>query len=149
GSQWVSAALAAAAAGLAAGLSLENIARALAAVQPYEGRMSPVELPDGVTFIRDDWKASALTIGPAVEFLRNARAPRRLLVVGTISDDWGDAGKRYVEAAQYALDVADYVVFVGPRAASALRAKPPEEPERLRAFGTVKSAVEFLSDFLR
>ena len=148
GAQWVSAALAAAAVGVAMDVPLTDIARALAGVAPYEARMSPLVLPDGVTFIRDDWKASLHTLPPAFEFLRTARAARRVLVVGTISDYAGDASRHYSRTAKYALEVADYVVFVGSRAASALRARPADEPERLRAFGTVKSAARFFSDFL-
>src|SRR5690606_6313620 len=89
------------------------------------------------------------TLPPAFEFLRTARAARRVLVVGTISDYPGDARRQYSRTAKYALEVADYVVFVGPRAASALRARPADEPERLRAFGTVKSAARFFANFLK
>ena len=51
--------------------------------------MSPVLLPDGVSVIRDDWKASVHTIAPALEVLRGARAKRKVAVIGTISDTMG------------------------------------------------------------
>jgi aminoacyl-tRNA hydrolase len=149
GTQWVPAALAAAAVGLVMEIPLADIARSLGSVEPYLARMSPLALPDGVTFIRDDWKASMHTIPPALEFLRTARAARKLAVIGTISDYHGSSRTQYVRTARYALEVADLVIFVGPRASVALRARPAHDPDRLRAFSTVRAATEFFSDFLQ
>ena len=148
GTGFVSGALAAAAVGLAADIPLEEIARALAGVEPYKGRMSPLALPDGVTFVRDDWKASVHTIPPALEFLRAARAVRKVAIFGTLSDYSSSSRTQYVRTAKQALEASDTVIFVGPRASSALRARPADEPERLRAFATVRTASEFLATFL-
>lgn len=149
GPQWVSAALAAASVGLALGVPMDDIVRALAGVEPYEGRMSPLVQPDGVTFIRDDWKASIQTIPPALDFLGAARAARKIAIIGTISDISGDPRARYSSIARSALAAADVVAFVGPRAPVALRAKRQDERERLHAFATVKAAAEFFSAYLR
>lgn len=149
GTQWIPAALAAAAVAIAMDVSLEEIARSLATVEPYAARMSPLVLPDGVTFIRDDWKASMHTIPPALEFLRMARASRKITILGTISDYAGSSRAQYVRIAKHALEVSDQVVFVGPRSSVALRARPPHEPDRLRAFATVKAATAFLNDYLK
>jgi aminoacyl-tRNA hydrolase len=111
--------------------------------------MSPLALPDGTTFMRDDWKASVHTIPPALDFLGAAQAKRKVVVVGTISDTMGSAGRIYVNTARHALDVADVVCFVGPRASAALRAAPADRPDRLRAFGTVRAANQFLTEFLQ
>jgi aminoacyl-tRNA hydrolase len=148
GTQWVSSVLAGAAVGLAMDLQLDEISAALGKVEPFQARMSPLTLPDGVTFIRDDWKASVHTIPPALEFLRTARASRKVALIGTIADTAGDAGTIYVSMARHALEVADLVVFVGPRAFAAMRARPAQNPERLRAFSTVRVAHEFLASFL-
>jgi len=148
GTQWVAAVLAAIATGIAFEVPLDAAAGAIGQVKPNPGRMSPQFLRDGVVFMRDDWKASDHTVAPALEFLRTAKAKRKIAVVGTISDTFGSSGKVYVDAARYALEVADTVCFVGPRAFSALRAKPQDRPERLRAFGTAKAAHQFLSTFL-
>jgi UDP-N-acetylmuramoyl-tripeptide--D-alanyl-D-alanine ligase len=149
GSHWVPSALAAVAVGLALGVPLDAAARALSEVPPYPGRMSPVTLPDGVTFIRDDWKASVHTIPPALDFMREAEAPRKVVVIGTIADTMGDAGAIYVAMARRALLSADLVCFVGPRASAALRAKTHAGDERIRAIGTVKAASDFFKGFLR
>lgn len=149
GRQWVSAALAAAAVGHAMGVPFDEIVRSLGSVEPFVGRMSPLVLPDGVTFIRDDWKASAHTIPHALEFLGAARAERKVAVIGTISDYAGTSRTQYVRTARRALEVSDMVVFVGNRAPTALRAKPADDPERLRAFATTEAATDFLSSFLK
>jgi aminoacyl-tRNA hydrolase len=149
GTQWTSSALAAAAAGLAMNVSLADIARSLGSVEPFQARMSPLVLPDGVTFVRDDEKASSTTIPPAFEFLRTARAVRKLAIIGTLSDYAGSSSAHYVKIARYALEVADVVIFVGPRATKAARARPTDEPERLRSYSTAKAATDFLSTFLK
>jgi UDP-N-acetylmuramoyl-tripeptide--D-alanyl-D-alanine ligase len=149
GTHWVSSALAAVGVGLALGVPLDAAARALGEVPPYPGRMSPVFLPDGVTFIRDDWKASVHTIPPALDFMREAEAPRKVVVIGTIADTMGDTGAIYVAMARRALASADLVCFVGPRASAALRAKAHAGDHRIRAFGSVKAISDFFKDFLR
>jgi UDP-N-acetylmuramyl pentapeptide synthase len=64
---------------------LRAAAEAVGEVEPWAGRLSPVEL-GGVTFIRDDFKASLWSVRPALQFLSAARAPRKVVVIGTISD---------------------------------------------------------------
>jgi UDP-N-acetylmuramoyl-tripeptide--D-alanyl-D-alanine ligase len=149
GTHWVSSALAAAAVGLALGVPLDVAARALGELPPFEGRMSPVFLPDGVTFIRDDWKASVDTLPPALHFMKTAEASRKIAIIGTISDSQKDKKALYVTLARQALAAADQVCFVGPRAFSALRAKTHAGDDRLHAFATVKAASDFLKDVLR
>jgi UDP-N-acetylmuramoyl-tripeptide--D-alanyl-D-alanine ligase len=149
GTHWISSALAAVAVGLALGVPLDAAARALEGVPPFQGRMSPVALPEGVTFIRDDWKASVHTIPPALDYMRQARAPRKVAIIGTIADTMGDAGAIYVSMAKRAIASTDLVCFVGPRASSALRAKTHPGDDRIRAFATARGAAEFMEDFLR
>lgn len=148
GDHWVSAVLAALATGLALGVPLSVAVQAVAAVEPFEGRMSPVELNDGVTFIRDDWKAPLWTIAPTFEFMRQAFAKRKIIVMGTISDYGGDSSKRYVEVARQALAVADAVLFVGTRSSACLRAKK-DTADQLFAFPSLRNASTFLQSYLQ
>ena len=148
GKQWVTAALAAAAAGLGSGIELHDIAAALGEVDPFVGRMSVETLDDGVTFLRDDWKSSVATIEPALDYLASATGVRKFAVLGTISDYSGDARPQYLRAAKKALSAADFVVFVGHNATMALRAQPIDAPWRLKAFGTTKAANDYLSSIL-
>ena len=148
GSHWVPVVLAALATGVALGVPLEVAAAAVARVEPFEGRMSPVQGDDGVTFMRDDWKAPFWTIAPTFHFMQQARATRKVVVIGTISDYIGDSSRRYVEIARQALAVADCVLFVGPRASACLRAKQ-DASDQLFAFPSLRNASTFLSGYLR
>lgn len=147
GTHWASVVLAALATGVALGAPLTVAAQALAGVEPFEGRMAPV-IVDAITFIRDDWKAPLSTIAPAFEFMRQANAARKIIVIGTISDYQGDSTRRYVEIAELALAVADCVVFVGPRASASMRAKRGAKDD-LRAFASLPDALTFLRGYLR
>jgi aminoacyl-tRNA hydrolase len=146
GSHWASAVLAAVATGVALGAPLAVAAQALAEVPPFEGRMAPL-MVRGITFIRDDWKAPLFSIAPAFEFMHGARARRKVIVMGTLSDYQGDARQRYVEIAHQALGAADCVVFVGPRASAALRAKDTAQTP-LTAFAHLRDAAAYLAAYL-
>ena len=148
GRHWVTAVMAALATSVALGVPLAVAAAEVATVLPFEGRMSPHELGDGVTFIRDDWKAQLWGIRPAFDLVREARAARKIVIIGTISDYPGDSARRYAQVAREALDFADGIVFVGPWASSALRAKRHPD-DALWAFGTAREASKFLSGYLR
>ena len=147
GAHWAPVVLAAAATGVALGVPLAVVAQALAHVPPFEGRMAPV-WHEGVAFIRDDWKAPLSSIGPAFEFMRDARAGRKIIVIGTISDYQGDSTRRYVEVGKMALGVADCVVFVGPRASACLRARQESDGE-LFAFASLRDACAHLASYFK
>ncbi|MHB8947774.1 MAG: aminoacyl-tRNA hydrolase [Rhodoferax sp.] len=146
GAHWAPAVLAALATGVALGVPLTVGAQAVASVEPFEGRMAPV-IMDGITIIRDDWKAPLSTIEPAFEFMRSAKASRKVVVIGTISDYQGDSSRRYVEIGELALAFADCVVFVGPRASASLRAKREASAE-FRAFASLRDASTYLRAYL-
>lgn len=148
GAHWVHVFLAAIAAGLALGVSLADAVAAVATVDPWEGRMSE-EAVDGVVFMRDECKAPLWTVGPALDFLRTARAERRVAVVGTLSDYRGRASQVYAAVARQALDVADEVVFVGPQAGRCEGARSHPRGSALHVFATAREASEHLACSLR
>lgn len=143
GRQLLTSALAAIGAGLAAGLSLTECAHGISQIPPIEGRMQPVLAPGGVSFIRDDFKAPAWTIHPLIEQLRDARARRKIFVLGTISD-CRDTPTAVYKTAQEALAVADIVIFTGRFASAALKAKGPRTGSRLYVFTHINDAANFL-----
>jgi UDP-N-acetylmuramyl pentapeptide synthase len=149
GVHWASSVLAALAAGLALGVPLADGARGIAGVEPWLGRMSPMETEDGVTFLRDDWKAPYWSIPAALEVLRTARAQRKIVVLGTLSDYPGNAGRKYAALARQALEAADHVVFVGRLSGSALRAGKDREDASIAAFPRMREAATHLREFLR
>ncbi len=144
GVHWAHACLAAIATGVGLGIPLAEAAAALADVEPWSGRLEPVEA-GGVTFLRDECKASLWSIGPSLEVLRSARAPRKIAVIGTISDYGGRASAVYAAVARQALEAADEVVFVGPQAHRCGAARAHARGASLHAFLTPLEAHRYLS----
>lgn len=149
GEQWVSSILAAMAASIALGISLNAAAEGVAHCAPMRGRMQPHRTKGGIDIVRDDWKAPLWTCDAALEFVGKARAPRKIVVVGTVSDIRGDASKQYARLARRALAVADHVVFVGQWASRVLGVTPPDRGKSIRAFGSVRQASEYLRSLAR
>jgi UDP-N-acetylmuramoyl-tripeptide--D-alanyl-D-alanine ligase len=178
GEHLLGSALGALSVGILFGMTLDEIAGVLASVEPTFRRMSPVAHPDGVTFIRDDWKAPADSIPETLSFMKSAVAQRKLAVLGSIADFPGRSRRMYNKIAWEAMVALDAVVFVGERAAqlwgeqkslssaaqSDLRRRitlaPDDVPEALSdvedsqlgdmfVFNTVRDADTFLQGYLR
>lgn len=149
GVHWVYTVLAALSAALAAGVSLPRAAEAVETIEPILDRMSPHEAPGGVTFVSDAWKAPFWTIPASLEFLRTARAGRKIVVIGTVSDTPREFSRRYKAIAKQALDVADKVLFVGDHAHYALKARTHPDDDRVMAFGMLYQLECYLRSYLR
>lgn len=151
GEHLLGSALAALAVGLACGVPLERAVTALAAASPTAQRMAPVDC-DGITFIRDDFKAPADSLPEVLAFLRDAAAARKVAVFGRISDFPGRSRPTYTRLAREATAILDTTVFVGQRAAElwAGDARPQGTGRgRLDVFATVAAAAGFLGGHLR
>jgi UDP-N-acetylmuramoyl-tripeptide--D-alanyl-D-alanine ligase len=116
GGHLLGSALAALAVGITFDLTLAQAAAALEAAEPTPRRMTPVMHPDGVTFIRDDFKAPADSVPEVLDFQREATATRKVAVFGRISDYPGRSRPTYTNIALQAIACLDAVVFVGERA---------------------------------
>ncbi len=134
---------------LAAGIPLEKSIPTLAQVRPSEGRMQIVHDNDGVVFIRDDLKAPAWSLQLPLEFLKQATAQRKVAVIGSISDFSGDSSDNYKKFARRIRENADLVVFVGPNAHRALRARKDQNDELLQGFSNIRDASIYLKKELR
>ncbi|MDO9195022.1 aminoacyl-tRNA hydrolase [Rhodoferax sp.] len=151
GTHWIPSVLGAVGGGLATGMTLKECAAGLANVAPFTARMQPVSTPDGVTFIRDDFKAPLWTIGACFEFMKLAQAKRKIIIFGTLSDYGGGSGasKKYAEVARGAQEVADVTIFVGPWASSAHKARQPGDKDSLLAFSQVRDASAYVNSISR
>jgi len=118
GEHLLGSALAALATAIVFGMELEEACDALARAQPSFRRMSCQTHPDGVTFIRDDWKAPLDSVTDALAFMRSAVAARKVAVLGTISDFPGRSRRTYSLVAWKAMMAVDATIFVGERAAA-------------------------------
>lgn len=132
-------------------VDLEAAIEAIATRGSPPKRMQPVPTGSGVTFIRDDFKAPVWSLGNVLAFLGEAVAPRKVAVIGRLSEISGSGNQTsYGALAKEALEVADAVLFVGPSASFAQRAVATHSGQRLlRAFVSPEQALEFLVDYLR
>jgi UDP-N-acetylmuramoyl-tripeptide--D-alanyl-D-alanine ligase len=144
GAHWTPAVLAALAVGVQLGIPLETAVSAIESFEPIGGRLSPV-VCGGVTFIRDDWKAPQWSVSLAIDFMAAARAERKVIVIGWISNYAEPLTAVYARVAQEALAAADEVALVGALASSAELAVD----ERLRHFPTVRDAARYFEATLR
>lgn len=149
GTHWVPSVLGAIGGGLAFGMSLSECASALALIEPYDGRMQPVEAPGKLTFIRDDFKAPLWSVDASLAFMKDARAERKIVVLGSLSDCGSSVSGKYLEVALKSQAIADHTVFVGPWAFSALKAPLVDGRATVHAFSHVKDANEYLNSLLR
>ncbi len=149
GTHWAASVLAALATGIAAGVSLEKAVPAVEAFPPVPYRMCPCPVPGAITFVDDAWKAPLWTVSTSIDFLRSARAQRKVLVVGSISDTPKSFHHRYRAVVQQALDVVEMILFVGDHSSAALKTRPHPDDERIMAFDTLYQANAFLRDYLR
>lgn len=134
---------------LAMKLPLPRVIQALHNAPPPEGRMQPVTLASGISFIRDDWKAPLWSLQAPFEFIKEAQATRKVLIIGTLSDYSGSASKVYPKVAREALDIGDLVVFVGPHAMRALKVNAIRAGQELLAFTSARDASAYLRTGLR
>lgn len=166
GEHLLGSALAALAVGLVLDLPLVQAAAALETAEPTPRRMSAVTHPDGVTFIRDDFKAPADSLPEVLHFMREATATRKVGVFGQISDFRGRSRRTYSDAARHAIATLNAVVFVGERPVDhwGLYCGSGADQRQLRqqlglgangaggrmyVFKTVEQATGFLSGYLR
>jgi len=140
--------LAALATALAVGVSIQSSIARIEGCSPTLGRMMPHETASGIQFIRDDWKAPYWSINLPIDFMKQARANRKIIIIGTISDMPGSTSSKYRKVAEHALDAADIVYFYGPNSHKALRARSVPKNKIIRAFMEFRELAEHLRSLL-
>lgn len=116
--------LAAAAAGLAAGASLSQVAKGLARYRPEAGRMAPLQLADGVTLIDDSYNANPQSMRAALETLaRLSGSGRGIAVLGDMGELGESADAEHAAVGQAVAELGiDWFFWLGERADTALQA---------------------------
>jgi UDP-N-acetylmuramoyl-tripeptide--D-alanyl-D-alanine ligase len=141
--------LAAVATACALGVPLAEAALAVSRHEPLLGRMSVQRSARGVTFIRDDWKAPLWSLPAVWQFMGDAVAARKLIVLGTISDYGGNSSRAYRHSVSQALAAADHVLLVGPRAKSLQAHFAGAEEDRLHGFEHIRGAAHWMQEHAR
>jgi UDP-N-acetylmuramyl pentapeptide synthase len=143
GNWWTTSILSTLACGIACGLDLKICIKAIEAFEPPLGRYSVHETPRGASYLLDH-KAPVWTVPQAIAFVGAARAERRTIVFGTVSDYPGACAPRYRRIAREALASVDRVIFVGPHAGHVSKLAHGPLRERLFSFHTAYEASQFL-----
>jgi UDP-N-acetylmuramoyl-tripeptide--D-alanyl-D-alanine ligase len=151
GNHMLCSALGALTAAVVCGVPLTKAAACFKDIQPVRGRMQPMDLPNGVTVLRDEYNPTLPTLEAAFDVMRSAEASRRIAILGEVLD----SGRPERQAARFvgaqAAQAVDMVVFVGELAKlgakGAIAAGMPADSAR--AFNTLREAAEFLKSELR
>jgi len=134
------------------GFTLDQILSSLQSMPPTPGRLEPVQLPDGVVLLRDDYKSSLETVHVALDVFSDIPAGRRGIVMGEVSEPPGSQGPIYREIGRRIAATADYAIFVGSNfqryAAGAREAGMPKSA-MFNAKGSVRKAADYLRSELR
>jgi UDP-N-acetylmuramoyl-tripeptide--D-alanyl-D-alanine ligase len=118
GEHGVTIALAAAAAGCAAGMSLDDIGHALAALQPARGRGEIKPGPNGSTLIDDTYNANRQSIVAITRAMHETKRPvrKRWAVLGDIFELGSFAQTEHYATGQALAETVDYLVAIGDQA---------------------------------
>jgi len=118
GNTMVYPALAAIAVGMSKGIQMETILTRLKELKPAPGRLEPMRLSSGAWALRDDHKSGIETIHAAVSTLRQIEAPRRIAVLGDITEEIGSVRPVYRELGAELGEVVDLLMLTGRYARS-------------------------------
>lgn len=125
---------------LACGVSPERAARALAGMEPPDGRMRPLPARAGATLLDDSYGASPPATLAALETLAALPARRRVAVLG---EPGSDASADYARIGARAAGAADLLICKGDWGVEALAAARRQRPDQPGA--VVHTASEALA----
>lgn len=127
------------------GVPVPAIRASVAAFATLWLSLSVHHIPDGPIFVADCKKAPRGTLSLAFDTLRDVAAPRRRVVLGTISDDPGKRRTIYREAVRDALAVADEVITVSDFGGRAWATDEDIAAGRYRNFTTPRQAADYIA----
>ncbi|MGH8799468.1 MAG: Mur ligase family protein [Casimicrobiaceae bacterium] len=134
------------------GFTLDRALAGLRELKPTPGRMDPVLLPNGVTVLRDDFKSALETIDSALDVLAQVEAPRRIVLLGAVSEPPENQRRVYQALGERVAGMATHlVVFKNeflPYWSGARRGGMPREAV-IDAGRTAQQAAEVLRRLLQ
>ena len=127
------------------GIAPAVIAARIASFTTVFARCSVHRVENGPVIINDASKAPSHSIHLAFDMLAGFQAPRKRIVLGTISDGSG-SDRLYPRAYRAARAVADQVVFIGEHSHRSKATAEEIADGRFVRFETVQQAADFLKD---
>ena len=131
------------------GVPLDKAAEALRNIEPVQGRMRPLALPNGATILRDDYQPSLPSLVAGLEVVRTAQAQRRIVVVGDVLDSLLAVRPRMRDLGRRVAGAADAGIFIGVFAKIAARAATEAGLRETFVCADVREASELLRRELR
>lgn len=95
------------------GTDFDTIVERLAALAPTWGRLEPVELPGGVTLLRDEFKSTLETMHAALDVFAQVPATRRLVLFGDVTEPPEDRRPIYEALGERVAAIADHLIVYG------------------------------------
>jgi len=142
-------ALAALAVAVSCGVPLSQAAARLSGVPPFQGRMQPMMLPNGITVLRDEFNPSLPTLEAGLKFLRAAEASRRIVILGDVLDSPLTVRPRMRDLGRKVAASAELGVFIGTFSKIAVKAASEAGLKQAFACENLREAGEFLQRELR
>jgi UDP-N-acetylmuramoyl-tripeptide--D-alanyl-D-alanine ligase len=145
GIHWITSVLAALGAAVSLGIPLAACVEPLASFETLDGRCKRFHDECGIEFILDTKKFPSWTADTALDILRYASAPRRTMVIGSISDYGGKGERQYKKLLRKATEVADRVIVVGMHAGAARRLNEQVKDKTLLGFASPEEVRRYLT----
>ncbi len=151
GEHFLPSVLAAVTAAIQCGVPLEQCAAALKNMQPVLGRMYPMQLANGAWIIRDEFNANLPSLMAGLDFLAQAQAARRIVLVGDVLDTGLTVRPRARDLGRRVAQAADTAVFLGKEGRLARRSaiEAGMGEGSVWAYEDLREAADFLKSELR
>ncbi len=140
-------ALAAAAVGLAEGMTLDEVAAALQGARP-ELRLRILTAPNGATILDDTYNASPQSMLAALDLLAELQG-RRIALLGEMRELGTAEEEGHRQVGERAAGCADLVLVVGERARPLYEAARATGPAEVRFLASTQEAAPILRDELQ
>jgi len=151
GEATLSNALAASAAALAAGASLDDVVAGLHRYQPVSGRLTRIDLPGDVVVIDDTYNANPQSMENALRTLADLPGTRHIAVLGVMGELGPTADDAHTAMGRLAAQLELHTVFVVGEDAAGIAAGALEKgmpPSSVIACGSCEEAGERLNELL-
>ena len=140
--------LAAVAGALACGLTLKQCETSLKGIDSFPGRLSIHRHPKGSWLVNDTFKAPFWSAEKVIAMMKDAKAPRKTIVMGTFSDPGSRSeSQKYRAMVQVGLNVADRVLVVGSKGGAFIqKMMTPQLEGRLVTIESIEIACRVLAE---
>ena len=144
GEHAISTALAAMSAGLAFGMSDEQINQGLAKIETEKGRLNRLAGRNGSTLIDDTYNASPDATRAALRVLADQEGTRRIAFLGDMLELGSTEVEQHAQTLAAAVESADLVHAVGPIMARAAETLTPEQRSRITLHPTSSDLAQLI-----